>query len=397
MKKTKNDLIDIRFMIMFLTINLLVLTQSRAGYSFHEGSVGYCEGCHDLHGSSKTVQGEDNGFSHYMLKGSDPSSTCLMCHSVEGSFNSVFSEDGSRYTPGGDFYWLKKTFTSDSDGNYYQSEGDNHGHNVIAVDYGLTEDRVLTAAPGGIYKASAMGCNSCHNPHGTSIVNADNGGPVSVSGSYGEAAPEGTIAGNYRLLGGIGYNGGAEGGITFTSSAPVALANPQDWTESDLNHTAYGEGMTEWCGNCHTDLLTAKNKHPAGSNAKLSGTVVSNYNSYIRTGDGTGNQATSYMALVPFEIGTSDISRLDPSSTSGPDTDGKANVMCLTCHRAHASAFQNIGRWDFRATFIADSHPQSGDDGVTGNDILNSYYGRDIDAEYGAYQRQFCNKCHLQD
>ncbi len=39
----------------------------------------------------------------------------------------------------------------------------------------------------------------------------------------------------------------------------------------------------------------------------------------------------------------------------------------------------------------------TGDGGVTANDVLNSYYGRDMAADFGKYQRQLCNKCHLMD
>ena len=33
------------------------------------------------------------------------------------------------------------------------------------------------------------------------------------------------------------------------------------------------------------------------------------------------------------------------------------NVMCLTCHRAHASAFNNITRWDMEDEFLAEGYP----------------------------------------
>ena len=135
--------------------------------------------------------------------------------------------------------------------------------------------------------------------------------------------------------------------------------------------------------------------HPSGNHAVLSGDIILNYNSYVKTGDFSGTQATSYLALVPFESGTANASSLDPTSTSGPEYG--ANVMCLTCHRAHASAFQDSGRWDFSATFIADSHPKLSDGGATGNDVWNSYYGRNMDSEFGLYQRQLCNKCHVLD
>jgi hypothetical protein len=137
--------------------------------------------------------------------------------------------------------------------------------------------------------------------------------------------------------------------------------------------------------------------HPAGRDAKLSGGMISNYNSYLRTGNLTGTQGSSYLALAPFELGITETALLDPTSRSGPDPVGNANVMCLTCHRAHASGFRELGRWDFKATFIADSMPNSADAGASGADAINSYYGRDITADFGPYQRQFCNKCHVKD
>lgn len=331
-----------------------------------------------------------------MLRASDASSTCLLCHAEEGKYYNVLSRDGSQYTAGGDFYWLKKTFTSMVEGQPYRSEGSNHGHNIVAANYGLIQDGVNNSAPGDAYPSQALSCISCHNPHGRPSAGNTDKKPISVSGSYGETAPEGTIAGNYRLLGGTGYNGDSQSNISFVSPAPVAIAS-QDWTETDSNHTAYGSGMSEWCGNCHGSLVNQVIKHPSGNNAVLSSMIKMNYNSYIKTGNIYGTEAAAYLALVPFELGTTDISMLDPTSTSGPDMSGNANVMCLTCHRAHASAFENIGRWDFRSTFIVDSHPKTGDGGVTGNDVLNSYYGRDMVTRFGKYQRQLCNKCHVQD
>ena len=372
-------------------------------YAFHEGGAGYCDGCHDLHRPSQgngegTSEGDNTGPVEYMLKGPDPSSTCLICHAEAGVFYNILSKDGSQYTPGGDFYWLKKTFTSIVNGTVYMSEGDNHGHNVIAADYGLGEDRVSDPATGGAYASYAMGCNSCHNPHGITSGNANNSRAISVSGSYGEISPPGTITGNYRLLGGTGYDGGKQANaVSFAYPAPVAVANSRNWTETDTNHPAYGSGMSEWCGNCHNDMLNSSGKHPAGNNARLSSNIIANYNAYVRTGNSGGIHAASYLSLVPFELGTADKSIPVPSSSSGPGTSGKANVMCLTCHRAHASAFPFIGRWDFKVTFMADSHPKSGDGGVTGNDVLNSYYGRNMIAQFGQYQRQLCNKCHMQD
>jgi hypothetical protein len=162
--------------------------------------------------------------------------------------------------------------------------------------------------------------------------------------------------------------------------------------ESDASHVDYGSGMSEWCRNCHEGIhiRDSKFKHPAGD--RMSRETIDQYNRYVKTGDLSGTAATSYSALVPFERGTTEPAQLDPSSTQGPDANSR--VMCLTCHRAHASAFRSIGRWDFDAQSIAGSHPASGDGGVTGNDVFFSYYGRDMAARFSASQKRFCERCH---
>ncbi|MCL7489802.1 MAG: hypothetical protein M8357_16675, partial [Desulfobulbaceae bacterium] len=140
--------------------------------------------------------------------------------------------------------------------------------------------------------------------------------------------------------------------------------------------------------------------HPSGSSETLNSEIVSMYNSYINTGDlmasatgtGTGDIATAYLQFVPFERGTNDTQLLDPTSTRGPNTNSR--IMCLTCHRAHASAFSSIARWDFDAVLLADSHPAPGDGGLAGNDVHHSYYSRNIPLEFGSDQGPFCEKCH---
>ncbi len=81
--------------------------------------------------------------------------------------------------------------------------------------------------------------------------------------------------------------------------------------------------------------------------------------------------------MVPFED-------LDVTlhSTEGPSADSQ--IMCLTCHRAHASSAPNAGRWDFLVTFLAD-------DGIaSGSYALANPYGN-------LNQRSLCNKCHIKD
>jgi hypothetical protein len=252
-----------------------------------------------------------------------------------------------------------------------------------------------------------LGCTSCHDPHGRTEGGTKSGAqPVSVSGSYGEDPAESTRRGRYRLLGDAGYGGGgAAQGFQFIYDSPVARQNILNrFGESDASHVDYGAGASEWCGNCHDSIvhdnhLGAGNfVHPSGSSETFSSEMVAMYNTYINTGDlaengtGTGDSTTAYLQFVPFERGITDPQLLDPTSRKGPNTNSR--IMCLTCHRAHASAFKAIGRWDFDASLLADSHPGPGDGGLSGNDVQHSYYGRNIPVEFGSDQGQFCQKCH---
>jgi hypothetical protein len=332
-----------------------------------------------------------SGMGPHLLRSSDPSSICLNCHTGPGgpSSPSVSSTDGSAMTPGGDFYWLTKTFVW-ADG---ESPGERHGHNIVASDFGYLPDSTNSSAPGGTYPAMELGCTSCHDPHFRASL------PISGSGSYGGDPPPGTVLGPYRLLAGAGYDGALDGySFSFAYDPPVARANPlQPYGEDDLSHVDYGSSMSEWCANCHPDVLRREHQlgpdfeHPSGNRAGLRH-YRNRYNSYLATGDMSGSRETAYWALVPFERGLTDPNLLDPTSTMGPGMG--ANIACITCHRAHASAFLYGLRWDITEQLVADSHPGYGDIGVTGNDVLYSYYGRDMVAIYGPNQRVLCEKCH---
>jgi len=300
------------------------------------------------------------------------------------------STDASVWSPGGDFFWLTQSYSYTVRGTPYTSDPDNVGHNVVATDYGLTVDATNTAAPGGSYPASDLGCNSCHDPHGQ--VNGGSTAPISVSGSYGEEPPAGTIAGNYRLLGDTAY------GLAPAPVAVISDTGPNGkYGEVDDHHVAYGSNMSEWCSSCHGDYISDSHKHPAGNGEHMNG-QTDNYIEYVATGDLSGVLGTSYLALVPFEIGE-EATRADlllrSESTEGPDTN--SNVMCLTCHRAHASAFTNITRWDVETELLVDSLPGSAQLTEMGAVANAAYYGKVISTDFGEYQRSLCNKCHIKD
>lgn len=357
-----------------LVATIFLVSTAASAFAFHDGGVAYCAGCHTMHVSQDGQPGPGwtPGGNPNLLKYGTATDTCLRCHATRGQF-----AGGQGYGPGGDFYWLTRTFTWTTPwGATESSSGASHGHNVVSQAYGVDADPVLATAPGGTFLGSRLGCTSCHDPHGN---------------------------GNFRMLYGTdlgpSYGGGTRFG--FTGDAPLARGTAGsaviggDGVETSARHTVYKSGISAWCANCHPALHAdggERFQHPTG--AVLSSAIANIYNRYVSTDEPTGGtRATSYLGLVPFEAVNVDLDTVDPTNaTTGPASSDR--VMCLTCHRAHASPFADAGRWDFAATLLAaDSHPRAGDLGATDQDIANRYYG----VTFTAHQRSLCNKCHAKD
>ena len=431
--------------------------------AFHSGSVGKCDACHVRRKSVAVATGTggaeatnlkpvDAGMEFvkpaadadvtgggFALAGSDAGSTCLYCH--ETSLESLPREQHVstadklvrggvpplNLSPAGDFGWLKKSYSwAVVGGRLETSLGDRHGHNVVARDFRYLPDLTLPAAPGGTYPSRQLSCISCHDPHGNYRRGADGaivttGLPVINSGSYATSPiPDGrTSVGSYRMLAGRGYapqSGPPD--VVFTADPPAAMA-PRSYNRSERTsdtRVAYGSGMSEWCLNCHPDMLDeaaqGTHGHPSGKGARLPARIISMYNSYVGSGDMGGQAATSYTSLVPYETGSSDYASLmamassDGSVRNGPDpAHGTPNVMCLTCHRAHASGWDHMMRWNAESEFIVYDKRYPGIDsgapahfaqGRTAGEVQRAYYERSA-RSFAAFQRSLCNKCHARD
>jgi hypothetical protein len=416
-------------------------------YAFHSGGVAECEGCHSMHnsfeGSANVTGMAQYASGPFLLKAQDQSGACLNCHNSADtaptgyhiSTAGVTPNDSTapvEMTPGGDFAWLKKTMTGSIRKTATTWDGDRHGHNVIAVDFGYTADKTLTAAPGGSYPAANLACSSCHDPHGRYRRFADGtiastGLPIFASGSYtSSAAPiAGTsAAGVYRLLAGAGYQPKSlSGSYAFVNPSPAAVA-PSSYNgvnttiAGTFDRVAYGSGMSEWCANCHTamhlDTYTSGTRglvHPAGNGAKLTAPIAGNYAAYVSSGIMTGTGA-GYSALAPFETGNgqtlADYTALKAFQAAPTAPTTSNNVLCLSCHRAHAGAFESMARYYLGNEFmtVADSaNAAMYDTSTTENKIntayntvqqTNAYNGRPA-ALFGPYARNYCNKCHAKD
>ena len=336
-----------------------LLGAARPALGFHDGGVARCNACHVMHDSYEglVVATSPLGVPGLLIE-ETPSDVCLRCHATE--LGAVLGTNPMAPPPergGGNFVFLFETNVNDApDGAMNVIPGDAAGHNLVAPGHGLAADTRHSLSPGGSFPAGELGCTSCHDPHGND---------------------------RFRLLHGAGE---VQGGLAFFSyPAPDAEGIALDGAaEANGNHTAYRGGVSDWCGNCHgryhddtqTPVVPGGGdplEHP--SDETLDGVIRDQYNAYNGDADALGGTpATAYLAAVPFEDPAS-----ATTSTLGPG--GGSRVMCLTCHRAHATSSPAALRWDFRVA-------QLNQDGV----VSGSY---PIPSPYpDPAQGTLCTKCH---
>lgn len=423
--------------LILVAIALVSFGLYGTGYAFHGGGVAQCEGCHTMHNSLNGVEMRTRGgltlynAGPYLLQGVDSSSACLNCHgsgdATSGYHVSTESVTAggatvpNQYTPGGDFSWVKITANS---------LGSKYGHNIVAAGFSYVADSRFTGnSPGGSFPAASLGCTSCHDPHGqsrltdavTNTYQRPSIGtkvlPIGESGSYGAVPTAEFAVGAYRLLGGSGYQPKGTA-VTFSNQVPTAVA-PNSYNRSETAGTgqtrvAYGKGMSEWCANCHTSIhnnnYPATRRHPAADSEAL-GVQAGIYNAYISSGDLTGTDTTSFNSLVPFEMQDTNRTNLaavaGPNSTSatinpgqlpslqGPDA-ANDNVMCVSCHRVHASGFASMTRFGVVELITDETGVFEKPTGFTDAMMQAAYYGRP-GSFFGNAQRNLCNKCHAKD
>jgi predicted CXXCH cytochrome family protein len=409
-----------KLIVILAAAALLVFGLSGTSLAFHSGGVAECMGCHNIH---------DGQSASALLVGSDISSTCLSCHGAAsaGSYHIASMDVGGtnnglvprQMTPGGDFGWLLKTYTwSPRSGTSSTEDGYEHGHSIIASDYGFAADGTNTVAPGGDMDATLLACNSCHDNHGklrrlSTGAFATTGAPIIGSGSYTNSADPaaGQAVGTYRLLRGPGSTAGS-GGKTFSAVFNAVVASTYNRSEG-ISQTAiaYGAGISDWCATCHPDMLSATSaNHTHPTNQGLSTTVVANYNSYMGSGL-TGN--SGFDSIIPFQNdNTTDYALLKTDAANNAavaDATTTDRVACLSCHRAHASGFAHMTRWQNEGEFIAVDGVWPGTDSTSSIATAAKYamgrttaetmraYNDKPETNYASYQRSLCNKCHAKD
>jgi len=313
--------------------------------------TGSCGGCHTMHNS----QGGSHMILNTTIDGTGGSGsggypaltrgTCVGCHTgtvTAGPIPFVNSLiEPTTYLAGGNFYWVA------------QDGGSAKGHNVKGVP-GIIADAVLTAAPGD---TMGTGCTtSCHYTLFTPDASGIGGPAALATGCQGchvapkhhatqqaDGAPALEANGYFRFL-----------SSHMVSTNGVHGIEDDDWQYETTasNHNEYlgnassaNNTMTGYCigchGNFHNQLFdTEWIRHPSDAVLPSSGEYVA---------------YTTYDPIAP-------VARPNLTSIANPGlvANNSDMVMCLSCHRAHGSPYDDLLRWDYGNMVAGDTTKSGG-------------------------------------
>jgi len=358
-----------RYLEMGLTVVVFLLFLT--GISMAK-VTGVCSNCHTMHNSQDNSAVVSGGPYRALTKGD-----CIGCHSsssastfitngipivyntnaptygpdLDSSGNIINDTDNQHTLAGGNFYWVAQT------------GGDAKGHNVseiTGVSYDMAPpgfggssftDQDGNDIAGGTWPANQQvtcaGLYGCHGTHTssdtddfTAIYGAHHADDSTIDGS--------TVGKSYRFLYGI------VGKEDTDWEASVSSTDHNQYKGVDRN-TDEITGVTKTtisylCALCHgyfhseaggtegidpnDDMTHPWIRHP--TDYDMGNTASgSEYRSY-------GGTSHTYDFIAP--VASSDVSSVVSTVFSSTDD---AIVMCLSCHRAHGSPYDDILRWNY--------------------------------------------------
>lgn len=340
-----------------------------------------CSNCHTMHssqdgtlvrGGGAVVTGAGAGVCldcHAQYRAVLLKLDCVGCHANPGAAANVdpvtkaplVAHNSGTDLAGGNFSYMFAF--NDSNGHNVHGFGGNYSTtdlgNVPPGYVSAYDPSTLKYDPGGatgqIMCGGQNGCHGDRNVQGqiAAIKGAHHEDDTVLKFGAGfleasQAPKSGTTAQmvglSYRFL--MGVKGGEE--ADWEGNAPssskhneykgstAAHGNSQTWNDIDT--------ISEFCAECHGDSHSGNGmgtgnpwiRHP--SDVMLPGGVNSEYAPY-----------NSYSLIAPVARA---VLSSAPSATVTPGTND-AIVMCLSCHRGHASNYAKILRWDYKNTNLS--------------------------------------------
>jgi hypothetical protein len=327
---------------------------------------GPCSDCHTMHNSQDgtpmaTIYDEATGT---VIPDATPNEVlllgdCIACHTgtndginttpyintIGGAANYGTNNDGTtgaNTLAGGNFYWV----TTAGD--------DTYGHNVdgLAGLDGNFGDPLMP--PGGTAAlTSQLTCAGTTGCHGDRTVTGDFG---AISGAHhgnvsGLVTTANTVGNSYRFL--LGVHGNEDGDREYQATAAAHNQyKGADRTNDTVDDTTT---ISSLCAQCHNDFHNGSGEvggsNPggtAGAAAAFASPWVRHPTDFDMGNTAVGSEYRSYgggtNAYVPAApVASSDVSAILTNVTFTDDT----IVNCISCHRAHATPYADILRWDY--------------------------------------------------
>ncbi|MDP3029856.1 MAG: cytochrome c3 family protein [Deltaproteobacteria bacterium] len=345
------------------TIACIILITAISGLC-HARVTGECSNCHTMHNSQggtdigvQTGYASTSGAKASLLRANG----CLGCHATTGSGWTgvggapiVYNTTGVTYgdsqpdgykvgLAGGNFYYLSAGGSTGTPPGTLPITSQSRGHSLSGIPYvddTTTPEWNRGSCTLGCHQdgLKTQGCKACHVP-------AHHKG--ASSGGWADAG-----AGYYRFLGPIPEPLGSD-----QHEWGVRGYEDPDWQAetSSSNHNEYsGEAPTtgyhsisRHCIGCH-DGGSYPDECPvfeAATEVWHTATMVlpTTYTKWDGYRGYAGVPPSPYSPLLP-------IARKNITSYTSPSAavthGGNDTLMCLTCHRAHASPYNKMLRWD---------------------------------------------------
>lgn len=330
-----------------MVISLLLLWGGGTGYA---KVTGVCSGCHTMHNSQggSAVAIDDTGALTTTPQGHLAKASCLGCHgkggSTIGGAPDIFASAFNDWTAGGSF----DTTLVDDDAKRHDvtdiwSVGD------ISYSGGTVADGTPGATAGTLGKdmdattLTCAGATGCHGNH----TGADS--DAGIKGFH-----HGSTA--YRYL--QTKAGQAISGKGAAAWEKIAGSGPGSADTHNVYSSDATAGISKYCAECHGDF------HGSGES---SNTQDANLTWIRHPTDAVLTSLYSGVASITVDYQNTPFAFDDISSltTTEAYTTTSAEVMCLSCHRAHGSAYNDILRFEYEGSEAGDPG-YAGGEGTTG-------------------------------
>jgi hypothetical protein len=374
--------------LIFIIIFIFILIPS----IIYAKVTGNCSSCHTMHNSQNNSSMQLIGLNYPQYQQGIGQGECQDCHAVTRAVllrldclgchanningnNNIISTDGGNWPQ----IALNTSATPLAGGNYkYVFSDDTFGHNVHGFGNIIGTDSNLGNNPPGY--------NSSYDPSSGKYQVGQLAGQIMCAGQNGchgnrdQLTPYLAVRGTHHAddsmlkFGSIDESkqGGGTGGADFKTAGKsyrflynVHGGEDRSW-EANVSSSVHNEykgtndassrGQTEtWsdvqtisdlCAECH-------GKYHAGGISGDSG--IGNNSPWLRhptdlilpTSIGSEYSYTSYSTIAPVARADNLNGYANSSATVTPGSNN-AVVMCLSCHRAHASPYFKIMRWDYK-------------------------------------------------